>query len=232
MVESRMIETASLSEQIACMLKEQILSGDLAPGERVSIDELSARLGVSYTPVRDAIRSLEATGLVTVLPRRGVRVATLDWHAFKDIFDLRIALECLAVETAALRIPEEEIERVLSIYREAERRLKHEGDRAFMVEHDHILHELIIQHCGNARLIEIMQNLNDLSILARGTLVARRADAYEQALPEHIEIMEALRNRDMETARSALRHHLNNAFHRANNWWNGFAHPQNGDQRS
>lgn len=225
-----MLETASLSEQIASILKEQILTGQLAPGERVGIDELSARLGVSYTPVRDAIRSLEAVGLVKVLPRRGVHVSTLDWDAFKEIFDLRIALECLAVETAIVTIPDAEIERVLAIYREAQRRLGEGGDRAFMVEHDHILHDLIVQHCGNRKLIEIMRNLGDLSILARATLVSRRADAYEQALPEHIQIMEALRARDVDTARSTLRCHLENAFHRAWDTWNGIAHQHNGKQ--
>lgn len=219
-----MIETASLSEQIAAMLKEQILAGRLSPGERVSLDDISAQFGVSYTPVRDAIRSLEAVGLVEVTPRRGVHVATLDWGAFKDIFDLRIALECLAVETAVVNLPDEEIARALDIYREAERRLHEDGDRTYMVEHDHLLHDLIVQYCGNARLIEIMRNLNDLNILARGTLVARRIDAYEQALPEHLQIMQALRRRDGAAARTALRCHLNNAFHRAYDDWNNGNH--------
>ncbi|GIV80321.1 GntR family transcriptional regulator [Litorilinea aerophila] len=215
------VETTSLSEQIEDALKAEILAGRYRPGQRISPDELRDRWGVSITPVRDAIRRLESIGLVKVLPRRGVYVATIDKKSFKNIFDLRIALECLAIETAALLIPDEKIEEAYHYYREAERQLRETGDRTLLIERDHTLHDLIIEYCDNPKLQEIMRDLHDLNVWARATLVARHPDSYEQALPEHLEIMEALRARDVEAARQRLRTHLENAFRRAYEDWNG-----------
>jgi DNA-binding GntR family transcriptional regulator len=216
-----MITTSSLSEQIEHAIKDEILSGRFTPGQRIQIDELADRWRVSTTPIRDALRRLESAGLVEVAPRRGFFVATLSKREFKNIFDLRIALETLAIETATARIPDEELQQALGRYREAERRLKLHGDRSLLIEHDHTLHDLIIHYCDNPKLIEFMRELHDLDVWARATLVMRRPDSYEQALPEHIRVMEALQARNADAAREALREHLSNAFYRAYNDWNG-----------
>ena len=83
---------------------------------------------VAVTPVRDAIMRLESIGLVRVAPRRGVFVANCDRRTFKNVFELRIALECLAVDSAAHRIPEEDLRRAIETYREASMRLSRDGD--------------------------------------------------------------------------------------------------------
>ncbi|GAB4564213.1 MAG: GntR family transcriptional regulator [Anaerolineae bacterium] len=213
-----MIQTASLSQQIEEALKAEILSGRFKPGERIPLEELAEQWGVSITPVRDAVKRLEKAGLVNVLPRRGVYTAVVDWNTFENVFELRIALECLAIRKATDAIPTEEIERVLSDYEESERRLA-QGDREFMIQHDHALHDLIIEHCGNEKLVEIMRDLHDLSALARKTLVLMAPESYERALPEHLAIMRALRDRDADAAERAMRTHLTNVLQRARATW-------------
>ena len=104
------INSSSLGEQIEEAIREEILSGELIPGQRLSIDELAQRWGVSSMPVRDAVRRLEVSGFLIVAPRRGVFVSKFDQTRFKNIIDIRSALECLAIELPIESIPEAEID--------------------------------------------------------------------------------------------------------------------------
>ena len=214
-----MIQTASLSEQIEQALKSEILAGNFEPGQRIAVEELSENWGVSITPVRDAVKQLEKVGLVKVMSRRGVYVTTVDWRTFEDVFELRIALECLAIRKASQRIPDDEIAGALADYEEAARRLAKTGDHEFLIEHDHNLHDLVVQYSDNERLIEIMQDLHDLSALARAALIINRPDSYVRALPEHLTIMHALSRRDADAAEAAMRSHLSNVLERARVTW-------------
>jgi len=216
-----MIQLASLGQQIADSLKEQILDGTLAPGQQISIAEVAKHWGISVTPVRDAIMRLESIGLVRVAPRRGVFVAECDRRTFKGIFEVRMALECLAVESAAQQISAGELRRVLAIYREARLRLRRDGDRAFMIRHDHLVHELILNHCENDRLKRTMEDLGDLNRWVRCVVIARRGDSYEKALEEHLRIVRGLCRRDASAARSALEAHLRNSLDRTLRAFNG-----------
>ena len=96
-----MIQTASLGRQIENELREEILAGRLSPGQRISIDTLAAQWGTSSTPVRDAVKRLADLGFLRIAPRSGVFVAELDARKLEEIFELRIALECMAVTKAA-----------------------------------------------------------------------------------------------------------------------------------
>ena len=110
---------SSLSEQAEDALKAQILSGQLEPGQRIDLNVYRRAWSISITPLRDAVRSLESAGLVEVAPRRGVFVAQLDRNALREIFELRIGLECIAVELATPRVPEAEARDTLQAYTRA-----------------------------------------------------------------------------------------------------------------
>jgi DNA-binding GntR family transcriptional regulator len=215
-----MIRTESLSEQIERELHDEILCGHFAPGQRLPIEELSERWGVSTTPVRDAVKRLETAGLLEVIPRRGVYVATIDQKTFKHVFDLRIALECLAVKTATALIPDERVEEMVGLYQELAGRNVQNGDTAYLTENDFILHELIVQYSDNPKLIDFMQNLQDLVVLTRSSISARVPDSYEASMPEHLEIVYAIQARDGAAAEQALRCHLKNVYQRAVENWN------------
>lgn len=147
-----MIGLISLSDKIEDAIREEILSGALVPRQRISIDELSSRWGVSSTPVRDAIRRLEKVGFLKVSPRRGVYVADFDQRDFKNIFDLRIALECLAIRSATDRIPVPELDQIVEAYQRAQKHFIESGDRSLLEDCDSLIHEVVIEYCDNDRV--------------------------------------------------------------------------------
>jgi DNA-binding GntR family transcriptional regulator len=100
------------------------------------------------------------------------------------------------------------------VYQEAEKWLREEGDLSLLVEHDHLIHDIIVRYCDNERLIDIVGGLSDLIDWACNTVVERQADSYAQGLPEHLQILDALQARDAEAAQTALRTHLEDAFDR------------------
>jgi DNA-binding GntR family transcriptional regulator len=207
------VNVAPLSVQIEQAIKEEIVSGRLTPGQRIDMDELSHRWGVSITPVRDALRRLEVAGFLTVAPRRGVYVAAPDQQQFKEIFDLRIALECLAIESAIALIPQEDIVALTNHEREALQVFRDIGERGLLIKYDPIIHDLILRYCGNRKLVEIMDGLSDLIRWTRN-IVVQDQSTYEAAVPEHIRILDALRARDADAATQAMRAHLRNSFRR------------------
>jgi DNA-binding GntR family transcriptional regulator len=134
----------------------------LVQGQKISIDEISAHLGVSSTPVRDAILRLEKAGFLKVSPRRGVYVAEFDHKDFKDMFDLRIALECLAIESAAESIPTAELDRITKAYHDAYTLFMASGDRSLLVQNDPLIHDVIVKYCDNNRSKDLVRDLHSL----------------------------------------------------------------------
>lgn len=202
-----------LSFQIEETIKKDILSGRLKVGQKVSIHGLSIIHNTSSTPIRDAIKSLEAKGFLEVSPRESIRVATMDQKTFKEVFELRIALECLAVEMATPNIPEDQIIYAIQQYRAAAEKYQVTQDIECLRQVDFIVHKLMLDHCDNKRLIKLTQDLSDLIEWAR-SIVSSRPHALEFALPEHLHILYAVRKRNIPDAQEAMRLHLRNAYRR------------------
>lgn len=213
-----MIDLKPLNEQIERELRNGIVSGQLKPGQKIAIEELANEWHVSSTPVRDAIRRLELAGFVKVAPRKSVYVAVLDARAFKDIFDLRIALECLAVDLALPNLGDREIEDTIQVYEGAFANYQNTGDLAEIRTVDNLLHELFLQRSGNAKLIQIMEELADLITWARNIIV-REVKSYDAAHPEHMAILAAAHARDAAAAQDAMRTHLRNSYLRTIARW-------------
>jgi DNA-binding GntR family transcriptional regulator len=209
-----MIEKNSLSSQIEKELRDEIISGRIAPGERLSINQLAARWGTSSTPVRDAFGVLEGKGFVKKLPRRYIHVLKLDAKSFKDLNDIRIALECMAVELACPVIPPHEIDEALEKFHTAYELSQSTGDRNHLADIDTLVHDLVIRYCGNSRLIDNIDGMQDLIEWGR-SYVACRPGSYENAYPEHVAILEALKLQDSIQAVEAMKSHLRNAYDRA-----------------
>src|SRR4029077_739869 len=175
---------------------------------------------VSPTPLRDAIKQLEAQGLGEDSPRRGVFVSKVGRQDLKNIFEVRIALGCMAVELATQRIPMTEARETLALYRKARAtRTKKERDR-LLSKIDTLIQTLIINDCGNPRLIKAMDGIRDLI-----DWIARVQNARETALPEHIRIAEAICARDVVRAVAAMREHLQNSLTRFDAGWSRPAAP-------
>jgi DNA-binding GntR family transcriptional regulator len=201
-----------LRELVFEAIREAIVSGTLAPGERLMEVQLAEELGVSRTPVREAIRRLELEGYVVMVPRKGAFVASLSAKDVADVFEIRAALEGLAAELAAERITEEELE-------ELERQLHYvarcveEGDLPGLVEADTRFHELLYRASRNQRLTQIIGNLREQIQRFRTTSLATPG-RMQETLEEHKKIVEALAQRNAVLARRLAEEHIENAENR------------------
>lgn len=213
MASKDVLNISLLNEQVAHALKDEIVSGRLPPGERIDIGVYSKAWSISSTPLRDALKHLESQGLVDIIPRVGVFVAKLDQKALKEIFELRIALESLAVELATRAIPADSANSALECYSKAFNAAPRERNK-HLAKVDYLVHKLVIEYCGNDRLVKMMGGLSDLIKWSQQTIIRDLREPYETTLPEHIEICEAICARNPERASRAMRVHLENTYER------------------
>ena len=205
---------SSLSEQAENALRAQILAGQLEPGQRIDLNVYRRAWSISITPLRDAVRSLESAGLVEVAPRRGVFVAQLDRNALREIFELRIGLECIAVELATPRVPEAEARDTLQAYTRARDTTNEEIREQLLSQVDLKIHDLAVKHCGNRRLTAMIDSIRDLVVLSQRRIISCIDEPFEATRPEHIAIAEAVCARDAGRASRAMHAHLSNTLRR------------------
>ena len=157
--EEKANEYLPLRDVVFNTLRESILTGEMKPGERLMEIHLANRLGVSRTPIREAIRMLELEGLVTMIPRRGAEVAQITEKGLRDVLEVRQALDALAIELACERITEEEI-RELRRACDTFVQMTRTQDAVRIAQADVALHDIIVRASGNDRLIQMVGNLS------------------------------------------------------------------------
>lgn len=187
-------------------LRQAILKGELKPGERLMEIHLAQKLGVSRTPVREAIRKLELEGLVRMIPRKGAVVAEITISDLEDVLEVRMALEELAVKLACRMLTPEQLEEIGALAEEFEQTLYGE-DVGACAQADMRFHEAIYEATGNGRLVQILNNLREQMYRYRMEYLKDR-DAHQQLVQEHAEILEALADRDVERALEASGRHI------------------------
>ncbi len=198
-----------LREVVFDTLREAIISGVLRPGERLMESQLAGELGVSRTPVREAIRKLELEGFVVMVPRKGAYVAGISLKDIVDVFEVRAALEALATSLAAERITDEELEELERILvRKAE--LIDQQEIKLFIESDIEFHANLYRASRNDRLIQILSNLQDEIHRFRSVSLAHPGRMRE-ALDEHRKVVEALGDRDIARAEALAWEHIENA---------------------
>ena len=152
----KMDEFLPLRDVVFNTLRQAILTGELKPGERLMEIHLANRLGVSRTPIREAIRKLELEGLVTMIPRRGAEVAQITEKSLKDVLEVRRALDALSVELACDRITPEELD-ALGEACDAFEAATRTHDAKKIAQADVALHDIIVRATSNTRLIQQYQ---------------------------------------------------------------------------
>lgn len=181
----------------------EIREGRLSPGDRLRETDLATRFGVSRTPVREAIRQLEADGLVTHLPRVGASVRKLDYSEVMELYEMRSVLECTAARMAARVASDVEITELAAICEEIARAGK--GIEASRLNRQ--FHRALLEAAKNRFLIKSMLALQKaMLILGRTTLADE--ERFESAISEHAAILDALRARDGDSAENAMRAHI------------------------
>ena len=189
-------------------LRQEILTGELKPGERLMEIHLANKLGVSRTPIREAIHMLELEGLVTMIPRRGAEVAQITEKSMNDVLEVRRALDALCAELACKRITEEELVRLGQACDSFEKAVA-TGDVNEIAKADVALHDIIVQATGNRRLISLVNNLSEQMYRYRFEYI-KEISRHEQLICEHKAILESIRERDKEKASAASRIHIDN----------------------
>ena len=193
-----MNEYLPLRDVVFNTLRQAILKGELKPGERLMEIALAERLGVSRTPIREAMRKLEQEGLVVMIPRRGAQVANITEKDLNDVLEVRIALENVAIEKACARMTEEEMRRLWLAAKEFEHT---EADVAF--------HEVIYQASDNKRLIQVLNNMRE-QIYRYRVEYLKEGETRDVLVKEHEELTKAIRERDVERAKQLSFQHIEN----------------------
>lgn len=153
-------EYLPLRDVVFNTLRRAILKGELEPGERLMEIALANKLGVSRTPIREAIRKLELEGLVIMIPRKGAEVARITEKDLRDVLEVRTSLEKLAIELACDRITAEEIAELRETCQAFADSLGSD-ELTTMAEKDVAFHDVIFRATKNARLIQILNNLRE-----------------------------------------------------------------------
>ncbi|NLY82412.1 MAG: GntR family transcriptional regulator [Clostridiales bacterium] len=195
-----------LRELVYEELKHKILIGNVNPGTRLMEIELAESMGVSRTPIREAIRKLEKEGLVSIEPRRGAYVSDISIKDMVDILEVREDLEGLAASLAARRINEEEaseLKRITEKYSEA----IISGNTDDIVKYDEMFHKLVVSCSGNRTLMQMVGSVQELALRFR-YLYYDDYSRYEDMPGEHTGIMEAIINGDEKKARDQADLHI------------------------
>jgi DNA-binding GntR family transcriptional regulator len=198
----------TLREIVADEIRAMIRNGQLEPGERLLEDRLAEQLGVSRNPVREAIRALENTGLVEVIPRRGAYVATLDPDRAVELLELRSVLEAFAAQLAAHRRTAEQLAEIRHWF-ETGRDATAVNDLVQAAYAHRQFHLAIERAANNSYLAPAIEPLRAQTELVFSMLVDRRGLVGWE---EHVELLEAIESGDSEAAQRATRRHMNSVL--------------------
>lgn len=195
-----------LGEIVFDHLKESILKGELKPGERLMEIALAEEMGVSRTPVREAIRKLEKEKFVEMIPRKGAYVADLTKQDILDVLEIRYVLEGLAAKLAAKKMKAEDIERLKQNVRDFKEAIEN-MDRTTMIDNDNAFHDIIYEATENEKLIEIIQDLHDQYQRFR-LIYFNEFDDYAEVCRRHEVICDAIVAGDEEQAKEQAEEHV------------------------
>ncbi len=201
----QLVGHSTLTERVYEVIRNQILNQELPPGTWLKDSELAGNLGISNTPVREALRRLEAEGLVETMPRRGTFVKLLSRPELVGLYEVREALEILAVRLTATRADDallQEIARTAELHRQ----MVHHGDPNRYLEVDRRFHELIAKGADNPILSSMLHMLADRIHIVRRMDLGQQQD--ELSGQEHCEIAAALLQRDAERTAHLMEQHI------------------------
>ena len=194
--------SSTLREHIADALRTALVKGDLKPGQRVQEVEIALQYQTSRTPVREALRQLEAEGFVHIRPRRGAVVSPITVRDIKEFYDLKGLLESYAAERSAAYISDDEIKRMERLNTELESAYK-ASDIQQIIQVHNAFHDVFINACGNERLSALIQNL--VKQYQRFRIALSHTSSVEDSFEIHKEIIEAFKERDGEKAARLVR---------------------------
>lgn len=201
-------EYLPLRDVVFNTLRQAILTGEMEPGERLMEIQLANKLGVSRTPIREAIRKLELEGLVIMIPRKGAEVAHITVKDMRDVLEVRSALEELAATLACKNVTPEHIDELKTANRVFEAAIVSK-DVVAIVNADVTFHNIIYSMTDNQRLIQLINSLSEQMYRYRLEYV-KDARSHSILISEHADIINRIASRDEEGAKEVISQHIGN----------------------
>jgi len=195
----------SLSGDLIIYIKQQILLGFINPGERIVETRIAKELGISQTPIREAIRHLAGEGIVTIVPNKGPHVRILTSRDIFEIYSLRIALESLAIKLAILNSSEEDIAYLEDFFEKMRQKVKDESVTS-LAEDSAFIHNYIYQLSKHTWLMAMNESISFQISLVNREIEKRYSKQKE--VDEHTEILEVLKQRDPKLAEHIMKQHI------------------------
>lgn len=208
MLQENIDEYLPLRDVVFKTLRQGILTGELKPGERLMEIHLANRLGVSRTPIREAIRKLELEGLVIMIPRRGAEVAQITEKNLQDVLEVRRELDAFAAKLACQRMNEEQMSQLKEAAEAFEKAIETK-DATVIAKADVAFHDIILKSTENDRLIQLVNNLAEQVYRYRFEYVKDKT-SHNRLIEEHRNIYESIVNRDEAAAAMAVGAHVDN----------------------
>lgn len=201
---------SSRSDDVYVALREALLGGGFTPGEQLREGEIAAQLGVSKTPVREALSSLRARGLLQANSTRGIRVATLDPHTFRWLYEVRGLLEPEAMLRAGTHVDKKLITQGHRLLTDARRYAERHDFRA-LSKANRDFHELLYQRCENAELRRILNEMRDQMQFAAASGWRGISPSWDLEHSEHLAILTAIEQGDIKGAAELSKDHIERA---------------------
>ena len=212
-----MSEYLPLRDVVFNTLRHAILKGELEPGERLMEIALAQKLGVSRTPIREAIRKLELEGLVVMVPRKGAEVADITEKDLRDVLEVRTALEELSIELAMKNMNDDDYKQLTEANKLFAK--DSEGDDLIKIaEADVAFHELMYMATGNKRLIQMINNLREQMYRYRLEYIKDKS-THARLVDEHNRIIDAMVKNDVAAAKAAIKLHVENQEENILKWF-------------
>lgn len=189
-------------------LKEEILSGALSPGAPIRQQDVAETLGVSYTPVREAIRQLQATGLINYEPNRGNAVNSLSSDALRELYLLRGVVEGLGARLAAEKVTDETLAELDAIHERMVKALEVEGNAAVLAALSKEFHATIVKAGGPLIVHAKAQEIWTHYPVPRSQSLWASTKEARRSIAAHAEILRALKNRDSDAAGRLMEDHI------------------------
>ncbi|MBN1191608.1 MAG: GntR family transcriptional regulator [Dehalococcoidales bacterium] len=194
---------SKLAEEALIKIQQSIISGDLRPNQRLIEAELSQKLGMSRTPVREAIRRLQQTGYVTIMHNGGAIVTEFSRKNIKDQFEIREALETLVVRLGCELCTEEQISQARK-YLESAAEAAGKHDLSKYNQFNALFHNVLLEACGNDRLISLVRTIRDYYYLGKLASIITEAE-LRSIIKQHFALLEAMSKRDKKVAVKSTR---------------------------
>lgn len=192
-------------------IKKLIITGQFKGGERLLLNNLANRLGVSITPVREAIKQLEKEELVRLIPNKGAEVVSIFIEDVVEIYDIRAVLEGLAIKLLSGKVDKDFLGKLYTLYSKSENYLI-KKDVVSYQEYNKKFHELIVSQTGNKRLISMMNKIRDhMTIIIIKNLSLESLEKTKYHAKEHIKIFHALEESNFDLAEKLIKTHIINA---------------------